>query len=327
MRSPLRTIKKLFRRAKEAVKRKRKSKWHDSSRSIPFPIQKNLASSFTTGSMVTAEEGDLADALSDVQDGQGRDVREIDHIIYNKDFNGGVYSLDEELMLNWLDRISISAEDTFIEREVSRDTEFGQEIYDEVEGYSWDMYTESEDSSQPSVYDEDEEERWADLEALERELERDMQDENREVEREVHNDDRELVERQSRNEIEEEFWEIYWSTYGESEAEERDVQGDLDAVNNSLEKQKIARYGKRGLDASEVDLLDRSRFKIPPVDYQSNDEEMERMPRDVHTPLEQDRETRRTSSSLIETISNRWTEANLNLRLRLSNRSWNARVT
>ncbi|KAJ8060493.1 hypothetical protein OCU04_010815 [Sclerotinia nivalis] len=115
-------------------------------------------------------------------------------------------------------------------------------------------------------------------------------------------------------EPEENYHEYFWEEIEEFPHAERDVENDIDAVATALcvEGLMLASCSVVGSSISGIDLFNRYRFEtlpsIPPSEL--DEDEMETMPWHVNMPLEQpqEQEDEKTSMSLMQTISNTWSE-------------------
>ncbi|CAD6448591.1 1d2c455f-af94-40df-b077-b5010c9cbadd [Sclerotinia trifoliorum] len=125
------------------------------------------------------------------------------------------------------------------------------------------------------------------------------------------------------------FWEELWEHFHA----EGDVKNELDAVTAALRIDGLMLAGctSIGTNDSGMDLFNRDRFKSLPSFPLSelDEEEMETTQWNVDVLLEepQEQEVERTSMSLMQTISNTWTEVKMTLRSKISIRSLQSKAT
>lgn len=140
----------------------------------------------------------------------------------------------------------------------------------------------------------------------------------------------EYEENEEREENEHEY---FWEEMCEFFHAEGDVENVLNAVADALRVDafRLTSCTSIGSNNSGIDLFNHERFKTLPSFPLSelDEEEMETMQQHVDIPLEklEEQEAEKTSMSLMRTISNTWTEVKMNLRSKISIRSFQSKAT
>lgn len=133
------------------------------------------------------------------------------------------------------------------------------------------------------------------------------------------------------------YSEYYWEAMVETGDEGRDIQQDLDDVVVRLTVIGLMIEGRKENSSavSALGLFDEDRFETVPsvLPGEFDESEMESTSRHINMRLEeaqtqiQEQESQRTSLSLRETISNKWTEVRVGLRWKLSSSSLQTKDT
>ncbi|KAF7869727.1 hypothetical protein EAF04_004511 [Stromatinia cepivora] len=134
-------------------------------------------------------------------------------------------------------------------------------------------------------------------------------------------------------EPEENYHEYFWEEIEEFPDGERNVENEIAAAATALcvEGLMLASCSVIGSNISGMDLFNRDRFEtlpsFPPSEL--DEDEMETIPWHVNMRLEepQEQEVEKTSMSLMQTISNTWSEVKMSLRSKISIRSLQTKAT